>query len=114
MAVVHGARTPIGRYKGALSSTPAHRLGALVIREAVVGGGLDLGAVSEVVLGCVGQVGPDAFNARRASLAAGLPVTTPAYNVNRLCGPDCRPSGRPRRASPSARRTSSWRAATSR
>ncbi|MGW4873854.1 thiolase family protein [Streptomyces chartreusis] len=86
IAVVHGARTPIGRYKGALSSTPAHGLGALVIREAVVGGGLDLGAVSEVVLGCVGQVGPDAFNARRASLAAGLPVTTPAYNVNRLCG----------------------------
>ncbi|MFE9446594.1 thiolase family protein [Streptomyces sp. NPDC006602] len=86
IAVVHGARTPIGRYKGALSSSPAHRLGALVIREAAVRGGLGLGAVSEVVLGCVGQVGPDAFNARRASLAAGLPVTTTAYNVNRLCG----------------------------
>ncbi|WP_411149177.1 thiolase family protein [Streptomyces sp. A30] len=86
IAVVHGARTPIGRYKGALSSAPAHRLGALVIREAVVRGGLDLGAVNEVVLGCVGQVGPDAFNARRAALAAGLPVTTTAYNVNRLCG----------------------------
>jgi len=37
-------------------------------------------------MGCVGQVGPDAFNARRASLAAGLSVSTPAHNVNRLCG----------------------------
>ncbi|MFJ1969322.1 thiolase family protein [Streptomyces sp. NPDC087903] len=86
IAVVQGARTPIGRYKGALASAPAHRLGALVIREAVVRGGLGLDAVDEVVLGCVGQVGPDAFNARRAALAAELPVTTTAYNVNRLCG----------------------------
>ncbi|MGW7264945.1 thiolase family protein [Streptomyces sp. NPDC054842] len=86
IAVVQGARTPIGRYKGALASVPAHRLGALVIREAVVRSGLSPDRVHEVVLGCVGQVGPDAFNARRAALAAGLPVTTTAYNVNRLCG----------------------------
>jgi acetyl-CoA C-acetyltransferase len=86
IAVVHGARTPIGRYRGALGPIPAHRLGALVVREAVARAGIDRGAVNEVVLGCVGQVGPDAFNARRATLAAGLPVTTTAYNVNRLCG----------------------------
>ncbi|MFI9766530.1 thiolase family protein [Streptomyces sp. NPDC052415] len=86
IAVVEGARTPIGRYQGALASVPAHRLGALVIREAVARAGTDLAAVDEVVLGCVGQVGPDAFNARRAALAAGLPTRTTAYNVNRLCG----------------------------
>lgn len=86
IAVVHGARTPIGRYKGALSAVPAHRLGAVVIREAVLRGGLEPDAVDEVVLGCVGLVGPDAFNARRAALRAGLPVRTTAYNVNRLCG----------------------------
>ncbi|MER5943821.1 thiolase family protein [Streptomyces sp. NPDC001928] len=86
IAVVHGARTPIGRYKGALSAVPAHRLGAVVIREAVLRGGLEPDAVDEVVLGCVGMVGPDAFNARRAALRAGLPVRTTAYNVNRLCG----------------------------
>ncbi|MFC9913351.1 thiolase family protein [Streptomyces sp. NPDC127197] len=86
IAVLNGARTPIGRYQGALSSAPAHRLGALVIREAVVRAGLQLGAVDEVVLGCVGQVGPEAFNARRATLSAGLPVRVTAHNVNRLCG----------------------------
>ncbi|MDT9696478.1 thiolase family protein [Streptomyces sp. P17] len=86
IAVVQGARTPIGRYNGALRFIPAHRLGALVIQETVVRGGTELAAVDEVVLGCVGQVGPDAFNARRAALAAGLPVRTTAYNVNRLCG----------------------------
>ena len=37
-------------------------------------------------MGCIGQVGPDAYNARRVALAAGLPVTTPAFTVNRLCG----------------------------
>ncbi|WP_329396169.1 thiolase family protein [Streptomyces melanogenes] len=86
IAVVHGARTPVGRFKGALRSVPAHRLGALVIQEALLRADVDLHAVDEVVLGCVGQVGPDAFNARRAALAAGLPVDVRAYNVNRLCG----------------------------
>ncbi|MGV9454908.1 thiolase family protein [Streptomyces sp. NPDC003635] len=86
IAVVQGARTPIGRYRGALSSVPAHRLAALVIQDAVARAGTEPAAVDEVVLGCVGQVGPDAFNARRAALAAGLPVRTTAYNVNRLCG----------------------------
>ncbi|MER5460187.1 thiolase family protein [Streptomyces sp. NPDC002668] len=86
IAVVQGARTPVGRYRGALRSVPAHRLGALVIQEAMVRAGVELYAVDEVVLGCVGQVGPDAFNARRAALAAGLPVHVRAYNVNRLCG----------------------------
>ena len=37
-------------------------------------------------MGCIGQVGPDAYNARRVALAAGLPTSTPAYTVNRLCG----------------------------
>ncbi|MEW2082750.1 thiolase family protein [Streptomyces sp. NPDC005283] len=86
IAVVQGARTPVGRYRGVLRSVPAHRLGALVIQEAMVRAGVELYAVDEVVLGCVGQVGPDAFNARRAALAAGLPVHVRAYNVNRLCG----------------------------
>lgn len=86
IAVVQGARTPVGRYKGALRSVPAHRLGALVIQEAVVRANVELYAVDEVVLGCVGQVGPDVFNARRAALSAGLPVHVRAYNVNRLCG----------------------------
>lgn len=86
IAVVQGARTPVGRYKGALRSVPAHQLGALVIQEALLRARVDLHSVDEVVMGCVGQVGPDAFNARRAALSAGLPVHVRAYNVNRLCG----------------------------
>ena len=42
--------------------------------------------IDEVVMGCIGQVGPDAFNARRVALAAGVPESVPAYTVNRLCG----------------------------
>jgi acetyl-CoA C-acetyltransferase len=42
--------------------------------------------VDEVVMGCIGQVGPDAYNARRVTVAAGLPENVPAYTVNRLCG----------------------------
>ncbi|MFD9792742.1 thiolase family protein [Streptomyces sp. NPDC059070] len=86
IAVVDGARTPIGRFRGALRSVPAHRLAALVIGEALRRAETAPHLVDEVVLGCVGQVGPDAFHARRAALAAGLPVEVPAYNVNRLCG----------------------------
>ncbi|MGH2390427.1 MAG: thiolase family protein, partial [Chloroflexota bacterium] len=47
--------------------------------------GVDAAAVDEVVMGQVGQVGPDAYNARRCALAAGLPVTSTAQTVNRLC-----------------------------
>ncbi|MDH2388048.1 thiolase family protein [Streptomyces sp. HNM0663] len=86
IAVVQGARTPVGRYNGALRSLPAHRLGALAVQEALIRARVDPHSVGEVVMGCVGQVGPEAFNARRAALAAGLPVQVPAYNVNRLCG----------------------------
>jgi len=61
-------------------------LGAAAIREAVQRAQVDPDEVDEVVLGCVGTVGPDAFNARRAALAAGLSPHTTAMNVNRLCG----------------------------
>ncbi|MGV9454909.1 thiolase family protein [Streptomyces sp. NPDC003635] len=50
IAVVQGARTPIGRYRGALSSVPAHRLAALVIQDAVARAGTEPAAVDEVVL----------------------------------------------------------------
>ncbi len=86
VVVVAGARTAIGTYGGSLKGVPAHELGAAAIREAVSRSNLDPAEIDQVVLGCVGQVGADAFNARRAMLAAGLPTSTTAYNVNRLCG----------------------------
>ncbi|MBF9132591.1 thiolase family protein [Plantactinospora sp. S1510] len=86
IVIVDGARTPIGRYGGVFKDTPAHELGAVAARAALTRSAVPVDAIEEVVMGCVGQVGPDAYNARRVAVAAGLPVSTPAYTVNRLCG----------------------------
>jgi acetyl-CoA C-acetyltransferase len=86
IVIVGGARTPIGKYGGAFKDTPAHVLGAAAIKAALERSGVQPEQVDEVILGQVGQVGPDAFNARRCALEAGLPTTSTAMNVNRLCG----------------------------
>lgn len=80
------ARTPIGAFGKSLATIPTHQLGAIAIRAAVERAGLTVADVDEVVLGCVGQVGAEAYNARLAGLAAGLPPKSTAVNVNRLCG----------------------------
>ncbi|GEK79630.1 thiolase family protein [Agrococcus baldri] len=86
VVIVAGARTPIGSYRGMLSGTPAHVLGAQAASGALKRARLEPAAVDEVIMGCVGQHGSDAYNARRVSLSAGIPTSTPAFNVNRLCG----------------------------
>ena len=86
VVIVEGARTAIGTYGGAFKDVPTSELGATAIRAALERSGVAADDVDEVILGCVGQVGPEAFNARRAALASGLPVSSNAYNVNRLCG----------------------------
>jgi len=84
--LVGGVRTPVGRYGGALAGVRADDLAALVVGEAVRRAGLDPQAVDEVVLGAANQAGEDNRNvARMAVLLAGLPVTTSAHTVNRLC-----------------------------
>ena len=82
-----GWRTPIGRYGGALSGVRADDLAAHPIRALMAGlPDLDPAAVDEVVLGCANQAGEDNRNvARMAALLAGLPVSVPAFTVNRLC-----------------------------
>jgi acetyl-CoA C-acetyltransferase len=86
VVVTGAARTPIGAFGKAFKDVPAHELGAAAIRAALQRAEVKPTEVDEVVLGCVGEVGPDAFNARRAALAAGIPPTATAMNVNRLCG----------------------------
>ena len=81
-----GVRTAIGKFAGAFKDTPTSDLGASAIRAAVDRAGVSPEVIDEVILGCVGQVGEDAFNARLATLKAGLPEKTTAFNVNRLCG----------------------------
>lgn len=84
--LVGGVRTPVGRYGGALAGVRPDDLAALVVGEAVRRAGLDPAVVDEVILGAANQAGEDNRNvARMAVLLAGLPLTTPAYTVNRLC-----------------------------
>jgi acetyl-CoA acetyltransferase len=85
IALVGGVRTAIGRFGGALKDVEAADLGAACIREVISRVGIDGGEVDEVVMGQVAQVGPDAYNARRCALGAGLPPSSTAMNVNRLC-----------------------------
>ncbi len=82
------ARTPIGRYGGALSSIRTDDLGALPIAELIKRNPtLDPTVIGDLAYGCANQAGEDNRNvARMSSLLAGLPVTVPAVTVNRLCG----------------------------
>jgi acetyl-CoA C-acetyltransferase len=85
VVVVGAARTAIGSFGGGLKDVEAHELAATCIRAALSRGGVEPDEVDEVVIGQVGQVGPDAYNARRCAIAAGLPPRVSAMNVNRLC-----------------------------
>ena len=85
VVVVGAARTAIGTYGGSLSGIDAYKLGAVTIKESLNRAGVEPEEVDEVVMGQIGQVGPDAYNARRCALEAGLPSSTTAMNVNRLC-----------------------------
>ena len=82
-----GLRTPFGKYRGSLSGIRTDDLAALTIRQLLQRHpSLDLQAIDEVILGCANQAGEDNRNvARMASLLAGLPVSVPAFTVNRLC-----------------------------
>ncbi|MGW4906139.1 thiolase family protein [Streptomyces sp. NPDC004270] len=84
--LIDGARTPQGRYGGALAGVRPDDLAALVVAEAVRRAGVPGEAVDEVVLGAANQAGEDNRDvARMAVLLAGLPHTVPGYTVNRLC-----------------------------
>jgi acetyl-CoA C-acetyltransferase len=85
--LVSAARTPIGKFGGAFVDTPAVELGAAAIRAAVERSGLpDDARIDEVLMGQVLQAGAGQAPARQAALAAGLPVTTSATTINRVCG----------------------------
>ncbi|MFE3202422.1 thiolase family protein [Embleya sp. NPDC059237] len=84
--LIDGARTPQGRYGGALAGVRPDDLAALVVAEAVRRAGIPGEAIDEVILGAANQAGEDNRDvARMAVLLAGLPHTVPGYTVNRLC-----------------------------
>jgi acetyl-CoA C-acetyltransferase len=86
IVLVSGTRTAIGTFGGTLSETPASDLAAHVFREAINRAGIQPDQVDQVILGCVGQVAEDGYIARHAAVKGGLPIGTPAYTVNRICG----------------------------
>lgn len=83
--IMGSVRTAIGKYGGSLKSVPAHKLGALVIREAIRRSGTADDMIDEVILGEVRQSTEASNIARCALLEAGLPESIPGFTVNRLC-----------------------------
>jgi acetyl-CoA acetyltransferase family protein len=87
IAIVSGARTPMGRYCGKLKDFTAMELGAIAAKGAIERSGLSPSEFDHAVFGNAQQTSGDAlYGARHVGLRAGLPIETPALTVNRLCG----------------------------
>jgi acetyl-CoA C-acetyltransferase len=86
VVIVSAARTPVGAFNGALASLPAHALGTVAIKAALERAGVSAAEVDEVVLGHVLQAGAGQGPARQAAINAGIPVESPAWSLNQLCG----------------------------
>ena len=86
VVIVSAARTPVGSFNGALSGLPAHELGKIAILAAVDRAGIKVGDVQEVIMGQVLQAGAGQGPARQAAVNAGIPVESPAWSLNQLCG----------------------------
>ena len=84
--IVAAARTPIGKFLGALSSLSAPELGAIAIREALARAGIPGADVHEVIMGNVVQGGVGQAPARQAMLMAGVPSSVSALTINMVCG----------------------------
>ncbi|MBX3299171.1 MAG: acetyl-CoA C-acetyltransferase [Acidobacteria bacterium] len=84
--IISAARTPTGKFQGALKGFTAPDLAAIAIKEAVSRAGIEAGQVDEVILGCVVQAGVGQAPARQAAIKAGLPPETSALTVNMVCG----------------------------
>jgi len=86
IVIVSAARTPVGSFNGALSSLSAHDLGKIAIQAAIERAGITAADVDEVILGQVLQAGAGQGPARQAAINAGIPVESPAWSLNQLCG----------------------------
>src|SRR5246500_4154428 len=86
IVIVSAARTPVGAFNGAFANLPAHELGKAAIKAALERAGVEGGQVSEGIMGQILTAGQGQNPARQASIAAGIPVESPAWGVNQLCG----------------------------
>src|SRR5712672_3536889 len=86
VVIVSAARTPVGSFNGAFATMPAHDLGAVAIKAALERAGVEPARVSEVIMGQILTAAQGQNPARQASISAGIPVESPAWGVNQLCG----------------------------
>jgi acetyl-CoA C-acetyltransferase len=86
IVIVSAARTPVGAFNGVFANLPAHELGKIAIMAALERAGIEGAQVSEVIMGQILSAGQGQNPARQASIAAGIPVESPAWGVNQLCG----------------------------
>jgi acetyl-CoA C-acetyltransferase len=84
--IVSAARTPIGKFLGALAALSAPELGAIAIKAALERSGASMSDVEEVIMGNVVQGGVGQAPARQAAIKAGLPTTVSALTINKVCG----------------------------
>jgi acetyl-CoA C-acetyltransferase len=86
IVIASAARTPVGSFNGSLASLPASKLGEIAIKAALQRAKVQPGDVSEVILGQVLTAAQGQGPARQASVGAGIPVDSPAWSVNQICG----------------------------
>ncbi|MCA0170967.1 acetyl-CoA C-acetyltransferase [Bacillus sp. RAR_GA_16] len=86
VVIVSAIRTPVGSFNGSLKSLSAPELGGMVIKAAVEKAGLGVDQIEEVIMGNVLQAGLGQNPARQAAMKAGIPVSTPAMTINKVCG----------------------------
>jgi len=86
IVIVAAARTPVGKFQGALAGLSATELGAIAVREAVRRAGIDATSVDECIMGNVVSAGLGQNPARQAALYGGLPPEVSAMTINKVCG----------------------------
>jgi acetyl-CoA C-acetyltransferase len=86
VVIVSAARTPVGAFNGAFATLPAHKLGEVAIKAALERAKVGAEEISEVILGQVLTAAQGQNPARQASIAAGIPIATPAWGINMVCG----------------------------
>ena len=86
IVVASATRTPVGAFNGSFANTPAHELGAIVIKEALARAGVEASEVDEVILGQVLTAGQGQNPARQAAIKAGVPKEATAWGLNQVCG----------------------------
>ena len=86
IVIASAARTPVGSFNGALASVPAHELGRIAIQAACERANVKTSEVNEVIMGQVLTANTGQNPARQAAIAAGIPIESPAWGMNQLCG----------------------------